>query len=105
MGAVLPVMNQGSIGKSAYFATTDTISSIWYNKTGDLVPTLSIQQLNDCSKNYYDLYQFPYVIDAKGNSEHATLEIIVYEPYNMTHIICVPYFATESILLQCFFRN
>ena len=64
-GAVLPVINQGSLGKSAYFATTDTVASIWYRKTGHLVP-LSVQQLSDCSKNYFDLYQFNYIIDAKG---------------------------------------
>ena len=65
-GAVLPVTNQGSLGKSAYFATTDTVASIWYRKTGDLVP-LSVQQLSDCSTNYFDLYQFNYIIDTKGD--------------------------------------
>ena len=68
MGAVLPVVNQGAMGKSAYFATTDTVSSTWYRKTGNLVP-LSVQQLNDCAKTYFDLYQYPYIIDAKGDSD------------------------------------
>ena len=67
-GAVLPVINQGALGKSAYFATTDTVASIWYKTTGNLVP-LSVKQLNDCSKNYFDLYQFIYIIDVKGNYE------------------------------------
>ena len=68
MGAVLPVINQGAMGKSAYFATADTVSSIWYRETGDLVP-LSVQQLNDCANNYFDLYKYPYIIDAKGDSD------------------------------------
>ena len=68
MGAVLPVINQGAMGKSTYFVTTDTVSSTWYQKTGNLV-SLSVQQLNDCAKTYFDLYQYPYIIDAKGYSD------------------------------------
>ena len=26
-----------------------------------------MQQLSDCSKKYFDLYQFSYIIDAKGD--------------------------------------
>ena len=77
-GAVLPVINQGSLGKSAYFATTDTVASIWYRKTGHLVP-LSVQQLSDCSKNYFDLYQFNYIIDAKG---YYDANMIIFEYFS-----------------------
>jgi len=49
-GAITPVKNQGGCGSCWAFASTETLESAWFLKTGTL-PVLSPQQLVDCTPN------------------------------------------------------
>lgn len=75
-GAVTAVKNQGSCGSCWAFASTETLESHWFLKTGKSV-TLAPQQLVDCTPN-------PQHCGGTGGCEGATAELAYQYLTNLT---------------------